>query len=377
MALYGISSLHGRLLTKDNKIFLILFGIMCAVFVTLINTTKVPENDLEWYVDRYKLAKQMSLFKFVLIASNQTITESYKEPLYGVLVWILNRLYDGNVTLFKFSISFIEYGFFVTSVYLFGRILKMRLSYIIFGMFMFCFFPYIFTTSLHLLRQFIATSLLFFVIVRISFYSKYDWWALISMVLIHSTSALFVPLLLLPAFDKPFVKAKIWYVGSIVSLLAIRILAGYIFEVGGFSQNDSIGYVLDRARHETTYELDFAFSKIIMDAIVLLYCLYLFFSNYCEKYKGMRRFSFIFIFLSIFVLANLHQVQLAARFTSYIIPALPFLFMFFFRSINMNKILLLAFCFLLLLFFSIYIYTGTWTYKVEYAGLFTPVFSYM
>lgn len=97
---------------------------------------KVPDNDLEWYVDRYSYASHMDLINFVLIASNATVKETLKEPLYGVIVWILNRCLDGNVNAFKFFISLMEYTLLVTAIIYYGRALKMRMYLILVGILM-------------------------------------------------------------------------------------------------------------------------------------------------------------------------------------------------------------------------------------------------
>lgn len=363
--------------TKGNKIYLLLFSVFCCVFVSLINMEKVPENDLEWYVDRYSYASQMDFINFVLIASNATIEATLKEPLYGVIVWILNRCLDGNVYAFKFFISLMEYTLLTTAVIYFGRAFKMRMYLILTGILMMCFIPYIFTMSLHLVRQILATSILFYVIVKNCFYGKKEWWAMFAMVLIHSTTVLFIPLLLFPAFDKPLKEAKFWYIGAIFALMAIQYIAGFLFGIGGFNEDSTVGYVLNRAQQDTTFESEaLSASKILMIISVLVFSIYSFFSKSAENTVGLRRFSFIFIFLSVFILANLNQTQLVLRFSYYIFLVIPFLLILFFRNTQTSNIYLFLCSFCMIIFFTIYLYVGTWTYTVDTGGWVTPIFFY-
>lgn len=363
--------------TKSSRNYLLLFGTFCCFFVSLINMKKVPESDLEWYVDRYSYASHMSFIDFVLIASSATIKESLKEPLFGVIVWMLNRCFGGNVNLFKLSISLMEYSLLVTAIICFGRLFRMKLYLILTGILMICFIPYIFTMSLHLVRQFLATSILFYAIIKKCFYGKNEWWAMLSMLLIHSTTALFIPVLLLPAFDKPLKKAKIWYLGAFLAMITIKYIAGFLYDVGGFYEDSTIGYVLNRAQQNTTFASEtLSVSKILIFIFVLAYSIYIFFSKYAERVLGLRRFSFIFIFLSVFVLVNLNQTQLALRFSYYIFIVIPFFLMFFFKNLNTSNIFLFGVGFCMIVFFSSYLYIGTWTYDIDVGGWVTPVFSY-
>lgn len=374
MVFYGLSFGESRT-TEKNKNYLLLFGIFCCIFVSLINMTKVPEVDLYNYIYRYKQAGRYDLLAYLRVIAIEG--GSFKEPLYNVLSWCINKVYFGNEYLFKFTISMMQYTLLITSLIYFGKRFSMRIYVVITGIVFMCFFPSIFTHSLNLIRQTLANCILCFVMVRHFFYNKREWIGMVSTILIHSTSMLFLPLLLFPAFGKPIRKAWIWYMGAFVLLLSIQFFAAYIFEVGSFDTDNSIGYALDRAKEDTTAIIKpISFFSVALLSIVLGYVIFLFFKDSTKGVSGLRRFLFVLIFLSLFILINLHQDQLAGRMMHYAFNFVPFILMLFLSRIrNYNKPLLIM-NYSIIILFTIYVHIGYWTYTVEYGGWFTPVFVY-
>lgn len=359
-----------------NKIT-ILACILCSIFVSLINMVKIPENDLVWYLESYKKAGEFSLWHFMLVGSDANMVESFKEPIYGAIVWLMHHLLCGNEFLFKFLLSLINYLFLTFSVVLFSKKLNIfPLWCIITGIYLMCFIPWIFTMSMQLLRQFLASSILVFLLVRTSFYNKRDYLLIIVMVLIHSTAWLYVPFLLLPAFNKPFEKSRIWYVASIIGILSIKILAKVVGSSGLFASS-SLSYAIDRASSNTTFELgELSWIKILMIVIILVYSLYLPNISRFRKIKGIHRFCFTLTVLCVFILVNMNEQELANRFLFYLFPFVPFLLMFLISELKINKLLVSLFTLSIIVFFSIFLSIGTWKYDFYGSVWINPVFVY-
>jgi len=111
-----------------------------------------------------------------------------------------------------FCISFISYGLLAYS--LIKLAFKLELSYkvIIFCICIMMFTPYLFIMSAHLVRQILATSLLFYLLVDTSFYNNKKWWLVIAMVLIHTTTLFFVVFLFLPILKDRLVGKRLYCV---------------------------------------------------------------------------------------------------------------------------------------------------------------------
>lgn len=350
---------------------------MCCVFVSLINMEKVPEVDLLWYVANYSYASHMDFLPYIRVATNSKLEESLKEPLYGALVWVLNRTFNGNIPLFQFSISIIIYLPLVVSIILLGIKLNFRMMVVIVGIVWMCFYPYIFTHAMNLLRQTIANTILCYVMIKHFFYGKKEWVGIISMTLFHSSSTLFVPLLLFPAIGKPFQESKIWYVGSIAGLAMLKVITTFFLSFGMFEEEEGIGYTLSRSQYGVGSYDALSFFSVLGLLLILFYSAYLFFSKRMSRIEGLGGFSFVLIFLSIFLLLNFDNHQFALRFVHYLFTFVPFLLMLFFEKNKINNHLLMALSLAIIVLFTIYLDTGFWTFNVVAGGWFTPVFGYI
>lgn len=363
---------------ENNKFYLLHLCILCSCFVSLINMVKVPDNDLVWYLESFQFASDFSIWEFMFIGSNPEMEVETKEPMYGIIVWLLNWLLNGNTLLFKFFFSFINYLLLTGSVVLFARKLKIFPFWmVVTGVYLMCFIPYIFTMSLQLLRQILACSLFVFLMVRCCFFQKKDYLLMLLMVLIHSTAWFFIPFLLIPAFGKSIKEAKVWYVFAFAGIIGIRFLAEFI---GGFSFLSSFGvleYAIERASSETTFELEkLSMIKILMIVVIFLYTFYLAYKSDYKNMLGMKRFATIICTLCFFIILNRSQTELSNRFFFYTFPIMPFLLMMFFNHFKIDKYRIGVFVSVILFFFCIFLDVGTWTYAIPYTVWFTPPLMY-
>lgn len=362
----------------------ILAGSLCFVIaVSAINTVKIPESDLFDYIASYKSSKNYSFEKYLYIGSN-AITyfkqgSTIKEPVYASLVWILNRLFDSNVPLFKFTLSFINYALLTKAVCILGKKMKLEPCITITGLCLMCFIPYIFTMSLQLCRQFLAGSVLVYIIVLKCFTdTKAIHLVILSamMVLTHSTSFIFLPFIFLPALNRSFNDAWIWYLGILVGLFGIRFLAGHLHEYIG-NGSSSISYALYRASAKTAFDLgEMSFLTIALIAAIIVSAFFFGHLLYFEEKVEVKRFFNLMLFLGIFILLNINQSELSARMCFYLYPFVPFLLIFFVEYFCLSKISLTTLCMLSIVGFVFYIKHGAWTYNIPLNFLGAPLLLY-
>lgn len=365
---------RGTCTNKEKRQHISLFIIMCSLMLGLINITKVPENDLVWYMDHFHEAKNTNLLYFMRESLTTWTSSSWKEPIYSLLVWIINRLSGDDGAFFKCFITILNYLFLNASIYLFAKRFGFPSRFVIFGIVTMCFIPYIFTMSMHLIRQFLANSILMFVAIQRCFYDKKNYWLMLLGALIHSTSILFFPILLIPAYDKHPKDTKFWYFSLIIILLAYQIIARVL---GLFVGTDSVmSYAIQRASRDTTYEFGgtMAFPKILMVILCMIYALYISFNSIYKNVAGIKRFMNIIIFLCLFILVNVQQQELSIRFFFFLFPFVPFYIMLTMGTQKLSLGTIRLCCIALFLFFAIYLYIGTWSYELPNNIFVSPIY---
>ena len=132
--------------------------ILTVIFISLYNATKIPENDLEWYCDFYLMAGKTTLSNYL------TQLTGNKEQLYQLLVYGLYQIGGNNKNFFIFSISAMAYGFLAKGIQLVCKELRLPPLKIMLVVFFLCFFPYTYAISVLIIRQFLALSIMLFLL---------------------------------------------------------------------------------------------------------------------------------------------------------------------------------------------------------------------
>ena len=157
-----------------------------ALYLALVNVTKLPENDMAVYLEAFKDAKSMNLSTFLLLQT--------REPLYYIVIYGLANLtgFDGRAYIFLSTL--VSYLVFGTAVLRLASALKLQgratLSLLVFLLF----FTLLFNLSSHLLRQFLAASILMLFLADKAVSGRVRWVLGLLGVMIHFSS---LPLFLL------------------------------------------------------------------------------------------------------------------------------------------------------------------------------------
>lgn len=353
--------------------------MLSAVVIGAINAVKVPDNDLEEYIYLYHLSKDMSLGQYIWVGSTAGGLESVKEPFYPVIVWILNKLCCDNEALFKFLFTVINYFLLNISVVIVGKKNNIDHLYILFGLFLMTFIPYIFTLSLQILRQFMAGAL-FMMILSLRCFSSVRIWKLgivsFLMILVHSSSLFFVPFLFLKVFDKKWSDAKWLYIGILLFFVLIQVVSLLLVGALGGLDN-SLGYALERASQDTQFESEGLGIVAVALLLIVICCSYhISVVSEIKDNPGIRRFFNVPLFLCFFVLINLRQKELALRMLFFSYPFVPIIAMIYSNLKSVRSGIITMVSIPVLLFFLVYMEFGVWTYEVPFSVFFTPLFCY-
>jgi hypothetical protein len=337
----------------DNKIktydFLV---IIMALMVTLINLTKVIENDLLYHSGEYLLSKNLSFSNY--------ISYKGKEPVYYSFNYICYHLTNGSIKIWLFLISFSSYCFFLRAIVKVLVITKATRSQILLGIILGVYFPQLFSLSAHLLRQFIVSSLFIWFAVDYIYYKKNRWWICVFAFFIHSSSIILFPLIY-------FRKLGDFKNHSKINLLIIFVLLSYQFismlllkVVGSIG---FVGYALTRASSDTTYDLgEFNWINYILLIFMGYGSLKIMKSMKAYTVENKHFFS-VMLALSVFILVNINQSELSSRMFFYLFSFFPIIVPMLLSKKNIsfreiNILISISFIF----FFIFRLENGTWKY---------------
>lgn len=379
LLLIGATSASSKVNKKTWLWFLL---IIASIWVSLVNMYKIPENDLEWYIDSFKRAAGCSFYEWLP-------TSGPAGPIsdigYAIYSWSFSNFTTADTYMFKFADSFICYLIMGYAMIKFIIRFKVPTHIAITSLWLLLFIPYIFTMSLQLVRQFFAGCILVFVMCQLLFYEniksylKHNWILLLLMFSFHKTSFFFIVLLLIPWLDKPYRDAKIKYLIILGCIVGYQIVALTILNGLGMSETTAIGTVLSRASNDTQFELEaMGASKIMLIVIYILCSLYITCkSKFLKNTPGVRHFANIIIILCAFILMNLHQTELSNRFYFYLLPFFPFIFILTGIKFKLNQGQCVYIMLATIILWVWYVYNGVWKYNLPGHLLSTSIISYL
>ena len=347
----------GQRIWHRNIIFLIIFSIL---LLAIINSSKVNDNDLFYYVRWFKQSGKTDLLSYL---SGQ---KKKSEAAYATYVWCVNHFISSKEEIYKILTTVIQYIFLNLATLKFCRKTTVNKGVVMAAVMLTCFNPYVFSLSIQLLRQSLAISIFIYVMVERCLYQKTHWILLILCPTIHTMTLLPVILLFIPILDKPIKKNITAY--SIVLLIigSIRLISGYLLSLSIFSDSTA-SYALQRASATKVFDLGEASPASILLAVTILVT-----SFYCSQMQtrnatdntsnGLRHLFNIPAIIAVFVLLNVNLSEIFARFLMLLYPFISLIFAALFRT---SKISRLMFLFGSIMILAIFIYLtlhSVWSY---------------
>lgn len=245
----------GLMNDKNSSRFIYFVAFLGACYLGLVNTTKLPDSDYVIYLEWYSNAQELSLPDFFALYT--------REPLYYLYLYAIANVPYSSEHLFVFTSTVISYCVFMFGVIrgsigsgLHNRVI---ISFVVALMF----FAPLFNLSAHLMRQFIAGSLVIFFFSEIIFSGKKHWWILVAAVFVHISAIIFFPLAMIGKTNS--VSTRIGF----FLLFVLYYITKYAASV--FSDIPLIGFVFNRIAEQEWAELGFLnFASIIFIIFILL-----------------------------------------------------------------------------------------------------------
>jgi hypothetical protein len=365
---------HGQALETG---LIVLFCVFISAFLGLINSTKVPENDLVWYLEGYYAAGSFDFFDYV---NGFGINGQGVEIAFPVFNYIVYSFLGNNGAGYVFFVTFIYYFFISYSVFRFGCANKISSSVVVFSILCFSLAPNIFSTSAVILRQNIASALIVYVFIEAIFFKRYRYFFIFLVPFVHASGVFFMALLFVPGLKNKISYNNIhWYVFAVVLLFGYQYMASVLASL--FPGDGLIGYVLNRASLGTSYDLPpLSVFKIVFDVLLVLisFCVTYFYHGSRFDGMGLAWFSNVLAAICLFVLSNLNYVELSVRFNFYYLGFFPFVVALVLGVLGKktNFILALFLQFPLVLLFYSSLYDSPWAYGVKDGMFYLPIFYY-
>jgi hypothetical protein len=269
-----------------------------------------------------------------------------KEPVFYLFTYFFYHISNGNFKIYVLFFSFISYLFLFISIYLFYAKLN-QLHNIIFAVLLIAFFRLQFGLSAHLVRQFLASSLIMFYLINVTIYNRNNWYLLIISIFIHTTALFFVAIVYLP-----LLKNKIREKTLILFLCLVLIIFSIFSTINQFFLKTTkgiffINYIFTRTSRELSI-IDFGMNLRTFTFLFLLMSivLYLIYFKKMTFPKSVNYFYNIFLALCIFILVITDQPLLSIRFFYYTYFFLPFILPLVIPRINFMRSLIILFLFI-------------------------------
>lgn len=265
----------GRYVEKSQ---LRLMFIMLALFMAVVNVTKVPESDQVQYMDAYLLVPHQSIWQSLTNIYGEKVANggTTKEMGYGLLNIVGYVCSFGSYPLFVVEFTFLLYWIYFMAISRFFKAVAPQYSLvcILGACFILCFFTQFFNLTIHLQRQEIATAVMVYAIVDYSVSADYSFkrfLVALFAVTLHTSVGLFLPIFLV----KKFFNGKVGMRQVIVVLSVVLVLLG-LSNVLAASLLSSLGgqeaYALERmAGAGTSTESSFDISFILIFNVPLIF----------------------------------------------------------------------------------------------------------
>lgn len=354
------------------------FAILCSLFIALVNATKGTDGDLAWYTDSFMRAYNVGFFEYWATSGKwgMPITDIG----YVFFSWTLSNLTGHNAAIFVFVHTMISYVLLNLSIINWGKCLNVKSFSVASAILLACFYPYIFTRSAHILRQFMAMGFLAYAVSLIPFsnsvmdYLKKYWWILMVMFSFHKSSLIFAILIGLWYLKDDYANHRRNYFMILLAIVGYQIIARILLPFVGDA--DGIAKVVERASQDTTYELE-GLKIYEYGTIVIMGLISIFNAKRPDIDRNLRHSLNIVVILSFFIITNFYQLELARRFYYYLLVFLPFVYLIVCKRLNINKPNQIIISLSLITAFILYLEFGFWKYNIPNGVLFDPVFNYL
>lgn len=346
-------------IVEEKKKVLPCFAILSAL-LGLINALKIPTSDLQNYLEMFRAVENNNFIEYIFSEG--------KEPIFFTLNYILFHLVNGSETAYIILFTFICYFILFFSIWKMHLYLRLGLFQFMLAIGVAFLFPNLFSLSAHLMRQFLAGSILLYVLVQYIFYDKRNIILFVLAGFTHTTAFIFSCMFL------PILKKKILLKNLMIVLILfgaiffiVNIFADSIFSLFSFVPFLSYSF-LRISNVETSIDLEqVSYLSFFLQSFIV----YIFFNLYKKgkvKDKPIQILFYISLMLLLFVAYNFNNTEIALRFSFFSYFLFPIASYFILSNkllkiIGAQKIIFLFTLLTLMYWFVWKLNYGIWIYE--------------
>lgn len=329
--------------------------LLLAIYMGLINSTKVPYNDQVMYHEAFLLVPHRTLWQNMTGIYGLRLGPTTKELSFGLLNVVGYYVSLGKYALFITLFTTTIYMLIFDSIYKWFHYLKLHkpLYYILSGIFTIAFFTQYFNLTIHLQRQMFATAVIMYALVRMVTTSKIPWWIVILAVTMHTSVGLFLPLFVFYQFSRKLTIKQIFLILGIlgVGFGIISIFANSLLNIAG--EDIYALQRLSKMTEEGTEERMPTYLLLIISMPLTLISLVNIRKHHERKHTNELFFFLFYLFNMLFSIANPNNTMQYRYFM------MSYIFLPFIMPLANRKLILAERFFLiatpLFLFFRFYI----------------------
>lgn len=348
--------------TREYFYFVFLFSVLLGI----LNAGKIPENDLIMYKFWYEDVKNYDFVGYLFYHG--------REPLFFLYNYLIYYLTFGSFEAYLVIHTAICYSIMGYAILRMHKVFKFPKEYLVTSILVLFLFPHLFSLSVHLMRQFLAASILLLFTIDVAFYNKKRIVLFLAALMVHTTAFLFAILYLI----KKIKSTKLVMLFVILTFGAFTILVFKFSNsfLDGSSETNMINYGITRLQNrDESIELQ----KLSILHFALFIFIVLGFYQLRQNWKMKNRGVLLYLstLLLTFISINYNDTELALRISFYMFFLFPISLYFFLKSskvIKYNKDKRVIASLFLIVFSSWFIYklyNGVWTYQHIERVLFT------
>lgn len=257
------------------------FFFCIAAYLAAINATKAPSGDQINYCWAYLnvptqgfIGSLKNIYGYAVAMEGEEAANISGEFMNGVYNYIGYYLTFGYYPLFAFLLTIADYMFIFLGLYKFSQTLEKPHIPTVCGVLTLSFFYLFFNYTLQIQKQFLAQSIMMYVLgsyAQTGKMTKKLWIVAICAVFTHASTMLFIPFIALKGLRNRLSKQGLLFMGVIFSLVIILgpKLAGNIVSS---NEQSALTYGVSRlAQSETNNDMDFGlvWSQVLVIAMPL------------------------------------------------------------------------------------------------------------
>lgn len=326
------------------------FIVCIAVYFATINSTKAPSGDQVQYYAAYMNVPQMGFVKSLVYIYGLDVGEEAKsisgEFMNGVYNYIGYYITFGYYPLYAALLTFANYILVFLGLYKFSKTLKKPHIPIVCGVLILSFFYLYFQYLLQIQKQFLAQSIMMYVLGSYAVSGKMgikEWIMTACAIFTHAATTLFLPFLIFKPLRRRLTKIGLLCLGILFSILIIigPQLAGNVASSIGDS---ALSYGVNRfAQSEINNDVEFGlvWSQVFVIALPLAWIVL---RKLWTERKTLEQFhAFILnvvLLLLLTVVAMFKQPLAQYRYFMMLFAFMPFVYPFICKNTQHRDIIL-------------------------------------